>query len=410
MNKTKLNSNEKILLVFDTLKMCTSSFTGPFLVAYFIALTVSNISSFSVYKIVANIIAVAASFIVSRIIKKRNKVISFRIGIIVSILYLLCLVILKDSVIENSWILGILLGVSNGAYYMPYNYLVSNEVRDDVMNKWSGYKSTINNIIQIILPVILGALLMKYKYTDIAIIFVLLQVISLIISFFYKSKSKRTASFSIRKFMNHVKENKMDKQFNRIYIIEFLNGFVVSNSALSSVITIFVMLAFKTNINLGIFTSMFTVLNIFISYMIAKHGSKNKYSLYMITSTLLVVISLLLFTYNTNNITLIIYNLFYNVAMVVISIITFRNTFYMANINAIKRNYQLEYLSVREGFLCMGRVFSFILLLMVGIYNEFYLYKLLLFVYSVGFILLAVYLKKYFKFEKKEYYEIPNEA
>ena len=70
MNKTKLNSNEKILLVFDTLKMCASSFTGPFLVAYFIALTVSNISSFSVYKIVANIIAVAASFIVSRIIKK----------------------------------------------------------------------------------------------------------------------------------------------------------------------------------------------------------------------------------------------------------------------------------------------------------------------------------------------------
>jgi Na+/melibiose symporter-like transporter len=101
MNKTKLNSNEKILLVFDTLKMCVTSFTGPFLVAYFIALTLSNISSFSIYKIVANIIAIVSSFIISRIIKKRNKVISFRIGIIVNILYCYNICIIA-SIISNN--------------------------------------------------------------------------------------------------------------------------------------------------------------------------------------------------------------------------------------------------------------------------------------------------------------------
>ena len=62
-DKYKLNKNEVILLIIEGIKICVSSFSGPFLVAFFISLTLSNIASYSIYKIVTNLVALIFSFV-----------------------------------------------------------------------------------------------------------------------------------------------------------------------------------------------------------------------------------------------------------------------------------------------------------------------------------------------------------
>ena len=387
----KYTKNEVVLFIMEFIKTCVGQFTGPFLVALFISETLSNIKNYSIYKLVGNIVVIIACFIVSRIIKKKNKMISFRIGIIINSIYLLSLVIFKDSFIEHSWFIGVLLGISNSVYYMPYNYILSNTIRPEIMNRWSSIKNMNNHIIGVILPIILGVLLSKYEYTDIAIIFVIVQLSCLIITFFYDDREKKTCSFSLRKFFFHIKESNAENIFKNLFIIDFINGFVLSDSALSTIITLFVLLSFKTNLSLGIFTSVFTLVNIIISYLFSKLKNRKKYTFYMILSSFLIIINMIIFILFTNNITFILYNLFYNVASVLISIITFSDTFNLSNsVQSIKRSFQVEFLTVREWFLSLGRILSFVLLFMAGIINKVIVYQLLLLIFSLCIVIMVI--------------------
>lgn len=397
-NENRLNKNEILLLIIEGIKICVSSFSGPFLVAFFISLTLNNIASYSIYKIVTNIIALIFSFIISRIIKKRNKIVSFRFGIIINILYLITLIVLKEEIITKSWILGIFLGLSNAFYYMPFNYIFSNEIRDSVLTKWSSFKSNITSIINIILPVILGILLTYFNYYDIAIIFVIIQFVALILAIIYKPREKKLPTFSVRKYLNAVKKANALDRFKTHYAIEFCNGFTLSSSALESVITIFVMLSFKTNLNLGIFTSVFTIINFIIALCLSKVKEKKRFPIIMLFSVMLIVPSIIYFVLSTSKYSLITYNLSYNIAYVVISVITYVSTFTTTNsVKEIKKDYQLEHLAVREGFLCLGRITSFTFLMIVSFFNNIFYYKILIGIYTAAIIIMNYLVYRLYK-------------
>lgn len=397
-DKYKLNKNEVILLIIEGIKICVSSFSGPFLVAFFISLTLSNIASYSIYKIVTNLVALIFSFVISRFIKKKNKIVSFRFGILINIVYLLSLIFFRDKIIDNSWILGIFLGLSNAFYYMPFNYIVSNEIRGEVLTKWTSFKSNITSAINILLPIILGVLLTYFNYYDIAIIFVIIQFFAFLISFLYKAKDKKLPTFSIRKYLSAIKKAEAYEKFKTHYAIEFLNGFTFSSSALESVITIFVMLSFKTNLNLGIFTSAFTIINFIIALNLAKIKNKNVFPKIMLVTVILIVSSIIYFILSTSKYSLITYNLMYNIAYVVISIITYVSTFSTVNsVREIKKAYQLEHFSVREFFLCAGRMLSFSLLFIVSLLNNILYYKLLIGVYTLSIITMNYLVYKLYK-------------
>lgn len=397
-SKNKLNRNEIILLIIEGIKICVSSFSGPFLVAFFISLTLSNIASYSIYKIVTNIIALIFSFIISRFIKKKNKIVSFRFGILINIFYLLSLIFFKESIIDNSWLLGVFLGLSNAFYYMPFNYIVSNEVRGEVLTKWTSYKSNITSAINILLPLMLGILLTYFNYYDIAIIFVIIQFVSFIISFLYKGKEKQLPTFSIRKYLSAIKKAEAYSRFKIHYAIEFLNGFTFSSSALESAITIFVMLSFKTNLNLGIFTSVFTIINFITALNLSRIKNKDVFPKIMLVSVVLIVSSIIYFILSTSTYSLITYNLTYNIAYVVISIITYVSTFSTVNsVKEIKKAYQLEHFSVREFFLCLGRIISFSFLFIISLLNNILYYKLLIGVYTLSIITMNYLVYKLYK-------------
>ena len=397
-SKYKLNKNEIILLIIEGIKICVSSFSGPFLVAFYISLTLANIEAYSIYKIVTNVIALIFSFIISRFIKKKNKIVSFRLGILINIVYLLSMILLKDNIINNSWLLGIFLGLSNAFYYMPFNYIVSNGIRGEVMTKWASFKSNITSVINILLPLILGILLTYFNYYDIAIIFVVIQFFAFIISFLYNGVDKKLPTFSIRKYLNAVKKADATGKFKTQYAIDFFNGFTFSSSALESVITIFVMLSFKTNLNLGIFTSVFTIINFIIALNLSKIKNKDVFPKIMLVSVVLIVSSIIYFILSTSTYSLITYNLTYNIAYVVISIITYVSTFSTVNsVKEIKKAYQLEHFSVREFFLCLGRIMSFSFLFIVSLLNNILYYKLLIGVYTLSIITMNYLVYKLYK-------------
>ena len=118
----------------------------------------------------------------------------------------------------------------------------------------------------------------------------------------------------------------------------------------------------------------------------------------MLVSVVLIVSSIIYFILSTSTYSLITYNFTYNVAYVVISIITYVSTFTTVNsVKEIKKAYQLEHFSIREFFLCLGRIMSFSFLFIVSLLNNILYYKLLIGIYTLSIITMNYLVYKLYK-------------
>ena len=140
-------------------------------------------------------------------------------------------------------------------------------------------------------------------------------------------------------------------------------------------------------------------INVVLSYLFAKKARDKDFGKYMTISGVLITFSIILFMINTNKATLIFYNLVYNVGAAMMVLIIQIMNMKVAKYRVIKRNYQLEHLSVREFYLCLGRVVGYILLIIAGLFKQEYLFKILIFIYSISFLLLAAFTLHHLKEE-----------
>ncbi|MEG1309242.1 MAG: MFS transporter [Bacilli bacterium] len=384
-----------MLLIIDVIKSSQIVFTGPFLLAFFIKNNLNNIYSYALYNIYSFVVCSVISFIYSYYIKKKNKMKSLRMGILFNILFLFSIVIVKDNIILYSVLLGIFYGLSLATYYMPFNYLVSNEIRETHLNLWFGLKLSISNILQVLFPLIIGIILIYYDYTSVAILFIFIQFINFILTFTFDCKSKKTNNFSYRAFKKCIHKEGLDKHFRYASLLDILIGFSVRAGAMEAIITLYIVKLFKTDFKLGVFTSIFTLLNIITSYIFAHKGNKKDYIKYMTVSGLLIFFSIIIFLLSSNKVTIIFYNLIYLICSSIMFLIIQISHIELSKIKSIKNNYQLELMFEREFYLSIGRVLSYLLLFFSSFLNHGIYLKYLIIIYSASFILIIRYNKKY---------------
>lgn len=85
----KLKSEANIIIAIDALKKIMIIFLGPFLTAYFIKTSSESIIDLSIYYIFSYILLGIGSFIVASIVKNKFRIGMFRIGVIISFIYIL---------------------------------------------------------------------------------------------------------------------------------------------------------------------------------------------------------------------------------------------------------------------------------------------------------------------------------
>lgn len=124
----KLKSEANIIIAIDALKKIMIIFLGPFLTAYFIKTSSESIIDLSIYYIFSYILLGIGSFIVASIVKNKFRIGMFRIGVIISFIYIMTIVILKDKVVDHLRLISILYGISQSTYWFPYNLFVINKI------------------------------------------------------------------------------------------------------------------------------------------------------------------------------------------------------------------------------------------------------------------------------------------
>lgn len=239
-------------------------FINTFMIAYFYTLTNYDYTIISVFYIMSFIFILLTFLTLGKIIKNKMQVPIFRLGIVLYCIYVLTISILKENIVNYYIYLGIFYGIVQG-FLWSAGHLLVNEYANDVSNKFVSTKSMLSKALKIIVPFIFGASIELTSFSSVATVVVVLSIIQFSFSLLIKEKDlAETKKYSLTSFIKYLKEIKEEK-IKDFYKIMFCEGIV--NYLLETLVTIMIVLTFKTNISLGILTTIFSFCSIASVYI-----------------------------------------------------------------------------------------------------------------------------------------------
>lgn len=397
----KLKSESNIIIAIDALKKIMVIFLGPFLTAYFIKTSTESIIDLSIYYIFSYLLSGIGSFLVASIVKDKFRIGMFRVGVIINFVYIMSIVILKDKVVEHLALISILYGISQSVYWFPYNLFVINKIDNNERTDYTVKKNIIVSTVGVLCPILLGTVITATNFELTAIIILIISLIQILFSFMLTPDEN---SINLNKYdlVKSWKKIRKNKQIKKMLLVEFLIGFSVSDGALGTLITILIFNAFKTNMNLGIISSISTVLSIIAIKLYGKYYKNKSDKKILLISSIIPVISVFIVLMNTSNITIIIYSFCYEIFVNgILSLSRMVRLFNISDSSIIQKEDQSEFFSLREGILNFGRIVSYTILLIAGISDNTMALNIVLIILTLSIPLMGFVLKDIEKFEEK---------
>ena len=222
-------------------------------------------------------------------------------------------------------------------------------------------------------------------------------MIQVLLSFFIiNDKEDKFPSFNINKTIKLIKNN---KEIKNLLLAQFLFGMTTYGS-LEKLKTILIIQSLKTNLNLGIITSLATVLSIITIKIYSKiYKEKNDKNIILISS-ILPVISVFIIFYIKNPFTIILYNIFYTVFTTLLHLTANIRLFNISDSKIIDKNNQCEFFTLREITLNIGRILGFIVMYLISKTNNEILLNSNLLLLTVLIVLIGLLVRKVKKYEE----------
>lgn len=369
----KLNKNSWLLIIINTIHTIINLFYSTFLVAYFLNITNNNIIPASLFYIFTYLLLMVGFTLIGPLVKNGKKLFLYRLSFFTNALLLLSIIYLKENIIDHIWILGLILGLEKMFYWFPQNLLISQFANGNQIIKYTGYSYVFSGITKIIMPIILGYLITLNSFINTAIIVLVLTIIQLFLSFFLKETLSKAKKFNIKALW--ILATRREKIKNSLKI-ELLKGTVLDITDI--LIVLYIIYMFKTNLNLGIFTSIFAISAVTIDYILGKYCNFTSFKKILFFSSLMVVIATSYFVFDTTKISFIFYNLIFASAGEALRTITEINMYKISQDKSIIVHYRAEYIALREFVLNFGRIIGFGVIILISLIGGDYLLKYLI--------------------------------
>lgn len=390
--KKKIKSEQNIIIIMDAIKKIMTIFLGPFLTAYFISTSTNSILNIAIYYIFTYATMALSTLVVAALAEKRNIIKIFRIGIILNFIYILIIILLKEKIINYLPIISILYGISASCYYFPYNLFIINKVKNTERTNYMVKLFITISVVGILFPIIFGSIITITNYILTAVIVLFISLIQIILSFFITDNHNGDLEeYNLKKAWLELKKN---KQVINCLAGEFFIGMNICNGALETVMVILILNSFKTNINLGIITSIATLLSILVVKIYGLIYNKRDDKKVIIISSIIPVISLIIFLILKTNTTVIIYKFSYVIFAEILSLVRKIKIFNLSNSKIVNKSNQCEFNAIREVTLNVGRVTGYTLLLLAGLTQSTVVLNIVTIILTLSLLVMSINLTK----------------
>ncbi|MBR2011797.1 MAG: hypothetical protein IKA08_00830 [Alphaproteobacteria bacterium] len=365
MSKPRLTRDLRLLVVFSALRNITDLFLGTFLISFIMQLSSNEIVSVSTYKLFEYAATSAGFFMLAHWCKRYNKVVVFALNQIPKIALLLSIILLDTRVAEYVIPLGVLYGIGAAMYHLPMNLMIGEKSTRQTVGLYMGAKMSTNYAVKVIVPVTLGFFIDTGSYSQVAYVLLGLSVLELgLMVFLSPSRHRCRAPVDFRGFFHCMMRFPV---IRNLFTMEIMRGF--GTGLLASVITMYTVFMFKTDLNLGIFTTLFSVFSIITSWLTGRFGRPRYYPYMILISTFIIVMGISAFVWHTTPITFLFYNFVYSTAIVVLDQLCSVNMFKLSNSKCVTANQKIEYFVFRDFALFIGRWIGYVGLMYIGVFG-----------------------------------------
>ena len=364
-------------------------FINTFLVAYLFKLSNYDYKIISIYYIFMVLFLGLSFTLLAKIIKEKRKVLVFRFGIVLQTLFILTIALLKEKILIYYIPLGIFYGISQGFFWSSGHILININAGDDSKN-FVSLKSIISKTLKVIFPMILGTSIEFTSFSHVAKIVIGIAVIQFLFSLFIKEDKKPIGKFSLSRYIQYLKSLKTD-DMTTCYKIIALDGIV--NYLLETLVTILIVMTFKTNISLGFLTTIFAICSILSLYIFQRKVKNNNIILKI--SGIAMIVSVFLLIFSIQKTTVILYNFIYSICLVLLLNNAEATRYSLASKHKeITKTFMVEHQVVAEFALNTARIIGYFVLFITSFSNNILFFKILLVFVSICIYLYARLLLK----------------
>ena len=379
---SKLPKQQKALLSVHMFRIVLELFTSTFLVSFILAQNPDNIIgrgliNIGIFYVSWNVTYGILNFIASYLVDRSNRSTLLRWGILFNLALMIALVFWGEKI--SHWIVlaGALCGMSDAFYYSSYIIMRSELSFKGSFKRYNVYTTVGVNLVKVIVPIIMGYIIDISTFSTIAIYVVIITLAQFGLTFLIKSTKPKDSKFEIKNFFHYLKSDKF--AWSKIKYT-YLNGVIAGiKSTYNVIVVILTIYIFKTNLSLGIYTSIFSLITItcLLIYKKADTNPKfNKFIIYLLVgaSPFLAVIAVLL---KTNTITLVILNF-------TLTLVSYFSDYFgdMERDAIIKNLNQYEFIAehqfVAETAKIISRIVAFGFFVVIGLFANFTTFKIFL--------------------------------
>ncbi|MCI8655612.1 MAG: MFS transporter [Clostridia bacterium] len=381
----KLDKSSKALMTCDLTNSIISLFGETFLVAYFLQVSNENIVQVSIYYIIIYTLLGIGSLVLGNLMKSMpsKRINIYRVGIIVKSIFILLIVLFKENINQYFMIFAIFYGIAEALYWSAHDVMNIEIVDNTNRKQYMTTKRILGKLINIVFPIILGTSIELTSFINIAIYIFILTLIQIIISFNVDSNKFVTEGskdkYSLKNYINNLSQEQKTK-LNKIYKLAFIYGIMMDT--IRVLVVIITIMTFKTSLNLGILTTMFAICSIISLYMFNKLYQKKYAKMVLSLCSILIVLGVMGLILNISKSTLILYNFIYSITIYILEVM-----FKIKADDTVKeyciQNWIVEYHTFIEGFMDIGRITGFLLMLIIGLLNNIIYFKLLLLIVTI---------------------------
>ncbi|MCZ0704053.1 YQGE family putative transporter [Natronobacillus azotifigens] len=391
-NKIEVNRDLLLLLVIGGLYSLAIFLSNTFVNIYlwrqsndYLAIALYNLSIYIMQPL---------TFVVAgRIAKKLDRTIVLRLGVSFLALFFLTVLIVGGQAAQFNILLGSLLGIGYGFYWLAFNVLTFEITEPDTRDFFNGFLGLMQSFAGMIGPVLAGYVIsVATNKTGYTIIFSLsfgLFICAVVSSFFLK-KRPADGDFFFRKVLKFRKTNKNWRNILSAHILQGLR-----EGVFIFVISIWVFVATGSEFALGKFNLVLSGCS-FFSYYLATRIIKphfRKRAILIAGLNLFAAIGLIVFQVNYT--TLLVYGFFIGLSYPFFTVPYVSLTYDVIGMSEGARELRIEYIVVREFFLNAGRIISvslFILATQLFVIDQVIPYLLLSF--GAGHFLIYFFVRK----------------
>lgn len=346
----------------------------------------------AVYNLAVYIFQPLMFIVAGRMAKKVDRVIVLRLGVIFLSLFFLTVLWVGEKAATYNFLLGGLLGIGYGFYWLAYNVLTFEITEPETRDFFNGFFGIMQSFGGMIGPALAGFIIAQMTddvgYTVIFAVSFLLFICAVVCSFFL-NRRKAEGDFHFKRVLVEHNHNKNWRRILHAHIVQGLR-----EGIFLFIISIWVFLVTKSELALGMFNLTLSGLSLVFYFIATKFIKPSLRKKAILTGGLIVYFSIYIILFHISYPQLIIYAIMIGMAYPILNVPYASLTYDVIGKAWKAKDLRIEYIVVRELFVNIGRVSSIVMFLIaISLFPTEKMIPILLMIFGTGHLFIYFFVK-----------------